>query len=47
MLCAYKKLKATEDQIPVDAITKQVILSILLSSQKGYSGVAILSKIKP
>ena len=44
-----QEIKATEDQIPVEAITNagypyQYYYS---ATKKGYSGVAILSKIKP
>ena len=44
-----QEIKATEDQIPVDEITKagypyQYYYS---AQKKGYSGVAILSKMKP
>ncbi len=48
-IICLQEIKATEDQIPVDAITKagypyQFYYS---ATKKGYSGVAILSKIKP
>ena len=44
-----QEIKATEDQIPTDEITKagypyQYYFS---AQKKGYSGVAILSKTKP
>ena len=48
-IICLQEIKATEDQIPVDEITKagypyQYYYS---ATKKGYSGVAILSKIKP
>ena len=44
-----QEIKANEDQIPIDEITKAGYPYQYYSSaqKKGYSGVAILSKIKP
>ncbi|MDV7402387.1 endonuclease/exonuclease/phosphatase family protein, partial [Arthrospira platensis SPKY1] len=48
-IICLQEIKATEDQIPVETITAagypyQYYFS---AQKKGYSGVAILSKIKP
>ena len=44
-----QEIKATEDQIPVGAIEKAgyPYQYYFPATKKGYSGVAILSKIKP
>ncbi|WP_297515259.1 exodeoxyribonuclease III [Flavobacterium sp.] len=44
-----QEIKATEDQIPIDAITAAgyPYQYYFPAQKKGYSGVAILSKIKP
>ncbi len=48
MIC-LQEIKATEDQIPTDAITAAgyPYQYYFPAQKKGYSGVAILSKIKP
>jgi exodeoxyribonuclease-3 len=43
-----QEIKATEDQILLKLLQMRAIrINIIILQQKGYSGVAILSKIKP